>query len=151
MLDLQQQTECSPVTRAAPYRYSLKNRDLIYDAGPSSLNSNHHQDPRQSQSTSNVDLSSLGGGETSIRQTGTKAPKHGAGLPLKGRAPKHHTVTSRRNSATAASVPDCSSLAAAPLVEDRLLDATAGATDAVTSSRKKSGDMHHLSLHCSLH
>lgn len=146
MLDLQQ-AECPPVTRAAPYRYSLKNRDLIYDVRPSPLNSNHQLDSRQSLNASNVDLSSLGGGETSVRQTGARAYKHGAALPLKGRAHKQHTTSRRNSAAIAASAPDSSSLAAAPLIEDRLLDAVAGAD--ATSTRKKSGEMH-LSLHFSV-
>jgi hypothetical protein len=148
MLDLQQ-AECPPVTRAAPYRYSLKNRDLIYDIRPSTLNINHQLDSRPSLNSSNVDLSSLGGGEASVRQTGTRAYKHGVALPLKGRALKQHTTSRRNSAAIVASAPDSNSLVTAPLIEDRLLDAAAGAD--ATSTRKKSGEMH-LSLHliCSL-
>lgn len=150
MLDLQQQQQLEgpPAPVAAPYRYSLKHKDLIYDAtGPSSLYSNHHQDPKQTQSASNVDLLTLGGAETSVRQSGSRAHKH---APLKGRGHivkhHHHTATSRRNSATAIAASAASALdyssslaaAAVPLAEDsRLLDAA----DA-TSSRKKSGEIY---------
>lgn len=151
MLDLQQQQQLEgpPAPVAAPYRYSLKHKDLIYDAtGPSSLYSNHHQDPRQAQSASNVDLLTLGGAETSVRQSGSRGHKH---VPLRGRGHivkhHHHTATSRRNSATAIAASAASALdyssslaaaAAVPLAEDsRLLDAA----DA-TSSRKKSGEIY---------